>query len=38
MIVADGTIVSSFVSEKLIPRFGTGLVTAISVFMTAANY
>lgn len=36
MIIAGGTIVSSFYSEKIIRRLGTGLVTAISVFMTAA--
>lgn len=36
MIVAGGTIVSSFFSEKLIRRFGTGVVTAFSVFLTAA--
>lgn len=35
MIIAGGTIVSSLFSEKLIRRFGTGLVTVISVSMTA---
>lgn len=35
MIVSSGTIISSLFSEKLIRRFGTGKVTAISVFMTA---
>ncbi|MGL5314602.1 MAG: MFS transporter [Peptostreptococcaceae bacterium] len=37
MIVAGGTIVSSFFSEKLIRRFGTGKVTTFSVFLTAAG-
>ena len=36
MIIAGGTIISSFFSEKIIRRLGTGPVTAISVFMTAA--
>ncbi|GHV49584.1 MFS transporter [Spirochaetia bacterium] len=36
MIVAAGTVLSSILSEKMIRRFGTGLVTALSVFMTAA--
>lgn len=35
MIVSGGTIISSIFSEKLIRRFGTGKVTAVSVFMTA---
>ena len=35
MIVAGGTIVSSLTSERVIRRFGTGLVTAFSVTMTA---
>lgn len=35
MIIAGGTIVSSLFSEKLIRRFGTSLVTVISVSMTA---
>ncbi|MDF2674767.1 MAG: major facilitator superfamily 1 [Clostridiales bacterium] len=35
MIIAGGTIVSSLFSDKLIRKFGTGLVTAISVLMTA---
>lgn len=35
MIVAGGTIVSSLLSERLIRRFRTGLVTAVSVLMTA---
>ena len=35
MIVAGGTIISSLFSERLIKRFGTGKVTAISVLMTA---
>ena len=37
MIVAGGTIVSSFFSEKLISRFGTGKVTTFSVFLTATG-
>ena len=36
MIIAGGTIVSSLLSERLTKRFGTGLVTALSVLMTAA--
>ena len=36
MIVAGGTVVSSILSEKVIRRFGTGPVTAVSVLMTAA--
>ncbi len=35
MIISGGTIVSSFFSEKIISRLGTGLVTFISVLMTA---
>ncbi|MDR1468080.1 MAG: MFS transporter [Spirochaetaceae bacterium] len=36
MIIAGGTVVSSILSEKIIRRFGTGVVTAVSVLMTAA--
>lgn len=36
MIIAGGTIISSLFSNKLIRRLGTGMVTAISVAMTAA--
>lgn len=36
MIVSGGTIISSFLSDKLIRKFGTGNVTLLSVFMTAA--
>ena len=36
MIIAGGTIVSSLMSDRLIRKLGTGLVTAISVFLTAA--
>lgn len=36
MVIAAGTIVSSLLSERLTRRLGTGLVTAISVGMTAA--
>ena len=35
MIITIGTIISSFFSDKVIRKFGTGLVTAISVAMTA---
>lgn len=35
MIIAAGTIVSSFFSEKLIKRLGTGRVTTLSVALTA---
>ncbi|MDR3123371.1 MAG: MFS transporter [Treponema sp.] len=36
MIVAAGTVISSIFSEKIIRRFGTAIVTAVSVLMTAA--
>ncbi len=36
MIIAGGTVISSIFSERLIRRFGTGIVTAFSVLMTAA--
>ena len=36
MIVAGGAVISSVFSVKIIRRLGTGLVTAISVLMTAA--
>jgi len=36
MIIAGGTVISSFFSERIIRRFGTGVVTAFSVLMTAA--
>ncbi len=35
MIIAGGTIVSSLMSDRLTRRFGTGMVTAVSVAMTA---
>lgn len=35
MIVAGGTIIASFFSDRIIRRIGTGKVTAISVLMTA---
>ena len=35
MIIAGGTIVSSLFSDRLIRRFGTALVTLVSVGMTA---
>jgi fucose permease len=36
MIIAGGTVISSVFSERIIRRFGTGVVTAVSVLMTAA--
>lgn len=36
MIIASGTILSSLASDRLTRRFGAGLVTAVSVGMTAA--
>jgi fucose permease len=36
MIVAGGTVVSSIFSARIIRRFGTGIVTAVSVLATAA--
>ena len=36
MIIALGTILSSLMSDRLTRRFGTGVVTAFSVLMTAA--
>ena len=35
MIISGGTIISSFFSEKLIRKLGTGKVTAFSVLLTA---
>lgn len=35
MIISGGTIVSSLFSEKVVSRLGTGMVTAVSVLMTA---
>lgn len=35
MIIAAGTIISSLVSDRLIRKLGTGLLTAVSVSMTA---
>jgi fucose permease len=35
MTIAGGTVISSIFSEKIIRRFGTGIVTAVSVLMTA---
>lgn len=35
MIIAVGTIISSIFSEKLIKRFGTSIVTVVSVLLTA---
>ena len=36
MIISAGTIVSSLFSDRLTRKFGAGLVTAVSVLMTAA--
>ena len=36
MIIASGTIVSSLMSDRLTGRFGAGLVTSVSVALTAA--
>lgn len=36
MIIAGGTILSSLASERITRRFGVGIVTAVSVGMTAA--
>lgn len=36
MIISGGTIVSSLLSNRLNAKFGTGIVTALSVFLTAA--
>jgi fucose permease len=36
MIIASGTILSSLMSERVTRRFGVGVVTAVSVGMTAA--
>jgi fucose permease len=36
MIIAGGTILSSLASERLTRRFGAGIVTAVSVGLTAA--
>lgn len=36
MIIASGTIVSSLASERVTRRFGAGVVTAVSVGLTAA--
>lgn len=36
MVIAGGTILSSLLSDRLIRKMGTGLVTAVSVFLTAA--
>lgn len=35
MIIAGGTIISSFFSDRMIRKLGTGLITLISVAMTA---
>ena len=36
MIIAGGTIISSLLSDRLTRKFGAGLVTAVSVLLTAA--
>jgi fucose permease len=35
MIVAGGTVISSVLSDRIIRKLGTGIVTAVSVLMTA---
>jgi fucose permease len=35
MTIAGGTVISSVFSERVIKRFGTGIVTAVSVLLTA---
>lgn len=35
MTIAGGTIISSFISGSVLKRFGTGMVTFVSCFMTA---
>lgn len=35
MIIAGGTIISSLLSDRLTKKLGTGLVTVVSVFLTA---
>ena len=35
MIICAGTVISSLMSERITKRFGTGMVTAVSVAMTA---
>ena len=35
IIMAGGTVISSLMSDQLLRRFGTGLVTAVSTLMTA---
>ena len=35
MVIAGGTILSSLFSDRIIKRFGTGMVTFVSVLMTA---
>lgn len=36
MLISGGTIISSLASDRVTRKFGTGLVTAVSVFLTAA--
>jgi fucose permease len=36
MIISGGTVISNIFSERIIRRFGTGIVTVASVFMAAA--
>ena len=38
MVIAGGTIVSSLMSDRLSRRFGTGMITAVSVGITAASF
>ena len=36
MVISGGTIVSSLMSDRLTRKFGTRIVTVVSVFLTAA--
>ena len=36
MVITGGSVISCILSEKVIRRFGTGIVMVVSVFMTAA--
>ena len=37
MVIAAGTVISSLLSDRLTKKLGAGLVTAVSVLMTAAS-
>ena len=36
MVISGGTVISSLLSDRMTKRFGTGVVTVTSVFLTAA--